>query len=507
MPGHKEKSSALTGRIRSGPHELLRAETLTPQLEFELTTLLPHYVTLERVLLLEYLRMGLLDRTEVAKIDRVLAEVDADTLAPHAHAAMSDLAFSLERYVSERVGTVPPSWHVDRSRNDLQSTAQSMYGRERLLQIAEELRRFGRAAIRLAGRHVDDIMPGYTHLQPAQVISPGFYLCGISEQVLHALHRLELTYHTASSSAMGAGAMAGQELTWDRDRMARLLGCGGVHGHSLRAVAAREWPLEATAEFSLLSVALSRFVTDLMMWGSGAYAFIDLPDEWSGISSAMPQKKNFPVLERIRARLGRLGSGHLAVLLGQRNTSFSNTVEVSKEASSGVSETFDTMLSVLILFTAVLDNLTFRTERMRVAAEADYLGGFTLANLLTLRAGVPWRESQVLAGRYIVAAVDARTPPTRPDGTLLERLASEAGHRITGSAELLAEAFDVDRGLVRKRTPGATGPEAVREMLVEHEAALDVADGIWSAFRSRIAEGEAEIAHELADCHTTVPKE
>ncbi|GAA3086388.1 argininosuccinate lyase [Streptosporangium carneum] len=488
----------LTGRIGSGPHDLLRTEILEPQMRLELDRLLPWYVRLEKVLLLEYLRMGLMDEAEALAIARALDQAGPEALEAHARSAMSDLAFTLESFVTGRLERVPQAWHVDRSRNDLQAAAQALFCGARLLDVVDGLLAFGRAAHRLATATADMVMPGYTHLQAAQVITPGFYLAALCDQTAHALRRLEPVYLTAAATPMGAGAMSGQELPWDRERMARLLGCQGVRLHALRAVAGRDWALEATAELSLLGVVLSRFTTDLMAWGGAGHRFVDLPDEWSGISSAMPQKKNFPVLERIRGKTAHLLSGYVDVAAGQRNTSYSNSVEVSKEAGARVPETFDTAESVLRLFTAVLDRLEFRADRMRAACEEDHLGGFTLANLLTLHRRVPWRTAQVIAGRYIVAAERKGLTALTPDPALLAEAAAEQGHSLADPGELLREAFDVDRALTAKRTPGSAHPERVRELLGELEAEFDRSEKRWRGHRERLDGGLAEIDRAFA---------
>ncbi|MEV6684087.1 lyase family protein [Streptomyces sp. NPDC051130] len=491
-------ADGLTGRIAAGPDALLRAEVLEPQLRFEIGALLPAYIQLEKVLLLEYRRLGLLDGAQVGAITALLDQVTPDSIEEEAGESMSDIAFTLERYVTRRLGKVPSAWHVDRSRNDLQATAQLMYGRARLLDSAQALLEFGRTAHRLAGRSADLAMPGYTHMQPAQVISPGFYFAGVCDQVLHTLERLESVYRTAGASPMGAGAMAGQELAWDRERMAALLGFTHVRKHALRAVAQRDWALEACAEFSMLGVALSRFVTDLMTWGGAGYGFIDLPDHWSGISSAMPQKKNFPVLERIRARTAHLSAAYADVSTAQRNTPYSNSVEVSKEANAGVPAAFDTLGSVLRLFGAVLENLDFREDRMRDACAGEYLGGFTLANLLTLRAGVPWRTAQVVAGRYVVAAVERGLAPAEPDGGLLDALLADEGYGPVDAVALLTEAMSVPGGLAAKRSAGSAHPEAVRSLLAEQASAFDAVAERWRNRRTALASAAADLDRRLA---------
>ncbi|MEW2195333.1 argininosuccinate lyase [Streptomyces microflavus] len=499
-PFGNSAGASLTGRISADPHGLLRSEVLEPQLRYELANLLPHYIQAEKVLLAEYYRLDLLTAEEIGSLEAQLTAAGADpaTVGEVAADTMSDIAFAIERFVTARVPTLPPAWHVDRSRNDLQATAQACYGRSRLLEVEAALVAFGRSALNAARRHEDVLLPGYTHAQPAQIISPAYYLSALVEQVLHALRRIEAV-HRSVACPLGAGAMAGQELPWDRARMARLLGFDHVSEHALRAVAQRDWALEATAELSLLGTALSRFATDLMTWGGAGHGFIDLPDEWSGISSAMPQKKNFPVLERIRARTAHLTAAHFGIAAAQRSTPFTNSVEISKEASAQVPAAFDTALSVLRLFTAVLDRLVFRADRTREVCEAEHFGGFTLANLLTLRAGVPWRTAQVVAGRYVVAATEAALSPLEPDAALLQRIAEEAGHSVPAAGDLLRAAFDVPGALRAKRSTGSTNPDEVRRACAAGSVDLDRFEELGTARETRMGRGAAELDQALAD--------
>jgi argininosuccinate lyase len=469
--------SGLSGRISADPGEVLRQEILDPQFAFEVTHLLPHYVAIERVLVSEYFRMDILDRAAAEELDRILLAVTADDLTARRPDNMSDPAFALERQVEAELSQPVPGWHVDRSRNDLQACAQLMYGREQLIRLAEALLGLDAAVRKAAADQTRTPMPGYTHHQAAQVISPGFYLHSLAEHVQHTLRRLSGTYHEIDACPLGAGAMAGQELPWDRDRMARLLGFRRVRPDGLSAVASRAWALEITAELSIFGTGLSRFATDLLAWGSSEYGFIDLPDHLSGISSAMPQKKNFPVLERIRGRSAHLSAIHVDVLLAQRNTPYSNTVEASKEALADFWRALDTACGTLRLLAEVLRHLRFRKDRMRAACEAEFLGGLTLANRLCLRESVPWRRAQTIAGRYVVAAQRTGSAPARILPEVLRSEAAAAGHQLRDPAADLRGAFDVDDALRRWSSAGSAHPDAVAaalgEQAEEHERLAD----------------------------------
>lgn len=461
----------LTGRISTPPARVWHEEVLAPQFAREAVELLPWYVAIEKVLLLEYVRMGLCSAAHGAALAARLDELSADRIAADPAGNMSDIAFAIERHIATGPVTPFPAWHVDRSRNDLQACAQVLAARERLLDTVDRLGELGVAALTSAGRTVELPMPGSTHLQPAQIISPGFWLAALSAEILRTLGRLRATYDELDACPLGSGAMAGQELDWRPDRMAALLGCAGPTPHALVGVASRGWALSLAGDLSGFGVALGRFTTDLMTWGSGDVGYLDLPDELCGISSAMPQKRNFPILERIRGRSAHLLTLGLDLAVVQRASPYTNMVEVSKEAGAHLGALFEAVRSTVRLLTTVLTHATWCPERMRAACERDYLGGFGLANRLTLTAEIPWREAQVIAGRYVVAALERGVPPTEPDGELLDSLLAAAGHSAPDPAGLLSRSFDVDAALRAKRTPGSTHPDSVRRLLARQRSA------------------------------------
>ncbi|MGW3199181.1 lyase family protein [Streptomyces sp. NPDC001118] len=492
MKKEQQSGHVMSGRIKDGPSRLLHDEVLKPQFDYEVANLLPWYAAIEKVLALEYLRMGLINSKEAVLLGQAMNSASTELLSADPESNMSDISFALERYVEEAQPAPVTNWHVDRSRNDLQVCAQVLFACERLRCTADLLMRFGETVHRIAMARRHEPMPGYTHFQAAQIITPGFYLSALSEHVLHTAQRLLAAYDFTARSPLGSGAMAGQELPWDRERMSRLLGLPMAQPHALISVASRHWAAEITAEISLFGLGVSRFSTDLLTWGSSEYGFIDLPDELSGISSAMPQKKNLPVLERIRGRTAHLSSYHFDMVLGQRNTPYSNLVEVSKEAGAHLKSAFDAMDSVLRLFTSVMENLSFRSDKMLAACESEYLGGFTLANLLTTREKVPWRVSQVISGQYIVAAMAVGRTPRQPAPELLVEAAAAKGYTLSEPDSLLREAFDIDGSLTAKKSTGSVHPDAVLEVLHKQDAEYQRQRQEWEARRRLSEDGLAE---------------
>ncbi|XKK38572.1 lyase family protein [Nocardiopsis sp. ARC36] len=200
----------LSGRVTEAPGEIVHDEVLEPQFSFEAAHYLRFYVLVEKVLLLEYERMGLLGREETAGIAEILHGMSAADLTAAAGENLSDIAFAMERVITRQIADLPPAWHVDRSRNDLQACAQLLFGREMLARSADGLVGLVRTLHARIPSLVDLPMPGYTHMQAAQVVSPGFHLAAMADQVLRSLTRLGQVYDGMDASPLGAGAMSGR---------------------------------------------------------------------------------------------------------------------------------------------------------------------------------------------------------------------------------------------------------------------------------------------------------
>ncbi|MEU4833174.1 lyase family protein [Streptosporangium sp. NPDC023615] len=474
--------------MSGGPGRLLREEVLDPQFRHEVAHLLPSYVAIELALVAEYVRMAVIRPEEGRALAAALRSITAADMEDRRQECLSDLALAMERLVGERSASAVPAWHVDRSRNDLQACAQLMAGRRLLVELAADLDGLIEAVLGNAARSAELPMPGHTHFQAAQIMSPGFYLAALADRLLRRSSRMLATFDEIDACPLGSGAMSGQELGWDRDRLATLLGFARAEPLALNGVASREWAAELTAELSLLGSLLSRFCTDLLTWGGAGHGFFDLPDALSGISAAMPQKRNFPVLERVRGRTAHLAAFHVDVLLGQRNTPYTNLVEVSKEAGTHVRAAFETGRSALLLLTEVLRGLEWREERLRAACSEEFFGGFSLANALTLRAGVPWRTAQVIAGAYVTRSLaDGRPPGAHAPGVLREA-AGEHGYAVPEAGTLLAEAFDVETALERLTSAGSANPRQVLAALADQAGRRERSSARWAA-RARTLAG------------------
>ncbi|WP_394186515.1 argininosuccinate lyase [Metabacillus halosaccharovorans] len=461
----------LSGRISASPSMLLHEEILKPQFDYELKHLLPYYIQIEEVMTIEYERLGLISKESMVEIVNLLNQLTKENITADPKSNMSDICFAIEQYVESRLEHPVPNWHVDRSRNDVQATAQIMFARENLVTIMEEITELIEEVLTLSNDNMSVPMPGYTHYQSAQIITVGFYFTAVSEVLQKSLNRMIKIYDEINKCPLGSGAMSGMELEWNRAEMATKLGFLDS-SHALVSVASKEWMLQIAAECSNLATVISRFITDLITWGSSEYKFFVLPDEMSGISSAMPQKKNYPILERIRGRSVHINSYYYDMLNAQRNTPFTNLVETAKEGGSNFYPMITCMKSVLKLYTAVIKAMKFNKEHMYEMCANDFFGGFSLANLLTLQCSIPYRQSQIISGKYIVAMNAQNRKPNEVELSFLNELCEKYGYKSSLTEDQLIEIFSVTESLSRKKTQGSTNPLEIKQLIDQQKSIL-----------------------------------
>jgi len=224
------------------------------------------------------------------------------------------------------------------------------------------------------------------------------------------------------------------------------------------------------------------------MWGSGEYRFIELPDQLAGISSAMPQKKNYPILERIRGRTAHVTSFYIDFLIAQRSTAFTNLVEVSKEAGTYVITMFKSIKSILNLFSMVIENLEFKEARIMEVCKREYLGGFTLANLLTLKSKIPYRKAQIIAGEYIKKSIDMNINSEEANLELLNEVCRKEGYSCGVSQEMFKDSLDTLSNLHSKKSYGSTSPKKVKELLNTQHKDFEQLQSEWNERRTHITE-------------------
>jgi len=409
-------------------------------------------------------RAGLLTEEEraqlVAGLRQVGTELEDGTF--EARRDDEDVHTAVERRLGELVGPVAGKLHTGRSRNDQAATDTRLYLLEQMAALYAALHDLQAAIADKAEGHLDLIMPGYTHLQPAQPVLFSHWLLSFFWKLQRDRERLAGVAGRAAVMPLGAGALAGNPFGIDRRALAAELGMGAVSQNSMDAVADRDYLVEFLAWAALLQIHLSNLAEDLAIWSSREFGFLQVDEAYTTGSSLMPQKRNPDSLELMRGKSGRV-VGHLAGLLvtlkGLPST-YNKDMQEDKEA---VFDVVDTLLLELPIAAGVVRTLAVNGEAMAAALDESMLATDLADHLV--RRGVPFRESHGLAGQAVRRAEEL--------GTGLKALPLAEYQAIHPAFdEALYGVLDFQQSVASRDVEGGTAPAAVRSQLRQARAAL-----------------------------------
>jgi argininosuccinate lyase len=347
-------------------------------------------------------RAGLLTEAErdaiIAGLQAVQAEIAADPATAFASATDEDIHSYVERRLTEQIGAVAGKLHTGRSRNDQIATDVRLWLRDQVATLDAALADLIRSAAERAAVEIDVLMPGYTHVQPAQPVRWSHWLLSHAWPWQRDRERLADLVKRINIMPLGAGALAGCAFPIDRETLAADLGFAAASPNSLDAVSDRDFIAEFLFWAALLGIHLSRWAEDLVFWSSREFGFITLADAYSTGSSLMPQKKNPDAAELLRGKAGRLVGGLTSLLVTLKGlpSSYDKDLQEDKEP---LFDAVNTLSLTLPVAQGILETLTIRPDRM-AAALGDELLATDLADWL-VRRSVPFRQSHHIVGRVV----------------------------------------------------------------------------------------------------------
>ncbi len=373
-----------------------------------------------------------------------------------------DIHTAVERRLTEIVGAVGGKLHTGRSRNDQVATDLRLYLLGEIDQLNQELTLLQQSSVTVARREIDQLMPGYTHLQPAQPVRFSHWLLAYFWMWQRDWERLRDLRRRVSVLPLGSGALAGNPFPIDREALAEALGFATVSPNSIDAVSDRDFALEFLAWAALLGTHLSRIAEDLILWSSHEFGFVTLADAYSTGSSLMPQKKNPDSLELLRGKSGRLTGNltRLLVVMKGLPTAYDKDLQEDKEPLFDSAETLHIGLAVLA---GVLETMTLHPKRLR-AALTDELLATDLADYL-VRRGIPFRQSHHLVGQVVRLAEESHRSLHEIPLAELQRISPRFQADV-------AQVWDPDAAVERKMTAGGTARTAVQRQLTAAETLL-----------------------------------
>ena len=378
--------------------------------------------------------------------------------------ALEDIHMNIEARLTETIGEAGKRLHTGRSRNDQVALDVRLWVRDAIDGLSGQITDVMRALVARAEEHAGSVMPGFTHLQPAQPVTFGHHMLAYVEMLSRDLSRLADCRTRLNESPLGAAALAGTGFAIDRHMTAKALGFDRPMRNSLDAVASRDFAAEFLFCCAMCSVHLSRLAEEIVIWTNPYFGFVKLSDAFTTGSSIMPQKRNPDAAELVRGKTGRvMGAlmGMLTVMKGLALTYFKDM----QEDKEGIFDAAENLTLTLAATAGMVRDMKPQTERLAAAAGAGFSTATDLADWLVRSLKMPFRDAHHVTGT-LVAKAEARGVDLS-GLTLAEMQAVEP--RITQGV------FDVltVEASVRSRTSyGGTSPVNVAAMAAEWKAKL-----------------------------------
>ena len=399
--------------------------------------------------------------TLVAGLEKVRAEIESGAFVWRRD--LEDVHMNIESRLTELVGDVGKKLHTGRSRNDQVALDFRLFVSDRTRCWQGAARRLVAALLDQAEKHQDVLLPGCTHMQPAQPVSLAQHLLAYAAMFQRDVDRLKDADRRTRVCPLGAAALAGTTYDLSPEFVAKELGMHGVFQNSMDAVSDRDFAAEALFCGSLIMAHLSRLCEDIIIWANPAFGFVLLPDGYATGSSIMPQKKNPDVAELMRGKTGRAYGALLTLLTTIKGLPMTYNRDLQEDKEPFIDQDRTVHMS-LEAMAGMIGELAFSRERMAAALARGFLNATELADYLVGK-GVPFREAHHLTGSAVALA--------EREGKGLEHLSLEALQKICPAiGEDVYAVLDMKNAVARRNTPGGTGPNPVRAQIRSIQAWL-----------------------------------
>jgi argininosuccinate lyase len=397
-----ESSSLWGGRFSGSTNDAVAALSRSVHFDWRLAS---YDIRGTRAHLLALRAAGYLAEAELVKLDKSLVELDKRVSSGMfvAKPTDEDVHSALERGLIEMVGPeLGGKVRAGRSRNDQIATLIRIYLLDQATLIRKEVLQLIEVLTTLAQEHLSEPMPGRTHFQHAQPVLISHHLLAHAWPLVRDLERLAQWRERASFSPYGAGALAGTSLELDPNIVSQALGLTAPMANSMDATSSRDVVAEFAFIGTMMSINLSRFAEEIIIWASAEFNYVKLADAFSTGSSIMPQKKNPDVAELTRGKAGRI-IGDLTGLLSTLKAlplSYNRDLQEDKEP---VFDIADSLLLILPAFTGMVATMEFNTSRMEELSSAGYSLATDVAEWL-VKQRVPFRDAHEITGKLVAFA-------------------------------------------------------------------------------------------------------
>nr|WP_041658454.1 argininosuccinate lyase [Asticcacaulis excentricus] len=404
-------------------------------------------------------RQGIISAEAAQEIDAglqtIIGEIEAGTFPFRAE--YEDIHMNVEARLRELIGATAGRLHTARSRNDQVATDFRLWVRDRVDYTIAQLRDLQKALVTRAEDYADALMPGFTHLQPAQPVTFGHHLMAYVEMFGRDATRFEDARKRMNENPLGSAALAGSPFNIDRHMTAEALGFDRPTANSLDGVSDRDFALESLSHAAICAGHLSRLAEEIVIWTTPQFGFIRLSDSFSTGSSIMPQKRNPDAAELVRAKTGRINGALIALTTVMKGLPLAYSKDM-QEDKPPVFEAFESLDLALAAMTGMVRDLSANLERMKAAASSGFSTATDLADWLVRNLNMPFRDAHHVTGAAVKLAEGQGVDLSQLSLADLQKL--EAGITEDVYSVLTPEASAASR-----LSYGGTSPVRVREQI------------------------------------------
>jgi argininosuccinate lyase len=385
-------------------------------------------------------------------LDTILSEIEKGKFT--FKRALEDIHMNVESRLAELIGPAAGRLHTARSRNDQVATDFRLWVRDAIDAIDAALAGYQRALAEKALKHADTIMPGFTHLQPAQPVTLGHHLLAYVEMAARDRGRFADARKRLNESPLGSGALAGTSFPIDRTMTAKALGFDRPMANSLDAVADRDFVLETLSACAIASLHLSRFAEEIVLWSSPLTGLIWLSDKFTTGSSMMPQKRNPDAAELVRAKTGRIVGALVALMTVIKGLPLAYQKDL-QEDKEGTIDAIGALALSLKAMAGMVRDLEPDMKWMRLLAGEGYSTATDLADWLVRVLKLTFREAHHITGKIVTKAAFQALPLDK----LPLKSMQEIEPRIT---KAVFSVLSAEKSVKSRAAYGGTAPDNVR---------------------------------------------
>ncbi|WP_294501822.1 argininosuccinate lyase [uncultured Victivallis sp.] len=389
-----------------------------------------------------------------AELDKIEKRIDAGDFKYDI--AMEDIHMHIESALIDALGAEGARVHSARSRNDQVALDIRLYLRDEVDKLIEGIRHFQRALVAQADANPRTIMPGFTHLQHAQVVLFAHHLLAYVEMLDRDAERLAECRRRINVMPLGSGAIAGSTLPIDREAVCRALNFSRVTRNSMDAVADRDFAIELVSDLAIFAMHTSRLSEDLILWCSQEFDFIELDDAFCTGSSLMPQKKNPDVCELTRGKTARVYGALTALLTMCKGLPLTYNRDL-QEDKVAIFDALDTVKMILKVYPPMIETMKLKADHMRAAASDPALMATDIAEKL-VELGVPFRSAHHRVGAFVKYCREHKK-------ALNEVTLDEMRETIPEATPDFLNLFDPVGSVAKRNVTGGTGFDQVAGQL------------------------------------------